>query len=248
MYYEVSGSRLRILGTNHVVPEGMPLPSFVLDAVQWAEAGCTEHDPSEFAPRVLLREGERLQDLLPPDVWHALHHAWHLEPRNPADLQRQRPWAAAMNVGISRLRMSPGAEHHFGLHLQKKGRAWGCLERADEVADLLDAVPIIEVAELLRAALPKIDEAQAHFEATYTEWVARDSDGLFEGLKQSPMYSLPSFREAYFLTRNRTWADRLMNFEAPPVNTVLAVGCFHLLGPDNLLDLLRKRGVTIREL
>lgn len=27
MYHEVSGSRLRILGTNHVVPEGMPLPA-----------------------------------------------------------------------------------------------------------------------------------------------------------------------------------------------------------------------------
>ncbi|MDM0024629.1 TraB/GumN family protein [Variovorax saccharolyticus] len=248
MYYEVSGSRLRILGTNHVVPEGRMLPPFVVDAIQWADVGCIEHGLTELQPRTLLAEGVSLQDLLPADVWQALDAAWSAAPRQLGDLQRFRPWAAALSIGISRLRFSMGVEHQFSEHLAQQGSAPGTLESGDEVADLLDAVPVSEFAEVLRFALPQIDRAQANFEAMYERWAERDGDGLLAELAHSPIFGRPSVQKAFFLTRNRTWADRVMSVGAPATNTVLAVGCGHLVGPDNFLDLLRQRGLTIRAL
>lgn len=248
MYYEVRGSRLRILGTNHLLPEGKTLPPFVVDAIQWADVGCIEHGPMELQPRTLLSDGVNLQDLLPADVWRELHRAWEAAPRQLGDLQRFRPWAAALSIGISRVRFSLGVEHHLSEHLARKGAAPGTLESGDEVADLLDALPVSEIAEVLRLALPQIDSAQGNLEAMYERWAERDGDGLLAELARSPIFGRPSVQEAFFLTRNRTWADRVMNVGAPATNTVLAVGCGHLVGPGNFLELLRQRGLTISAL
>lgn len=122
------------------------------------------------------------------------------------------------------------------------------MEHGDEVADLLDSVPLTEVAAALAGALPEIDKVQEHFEATYDSWAARDTSNLLAGLSQSPLYSQPSIRAAFLTTRNRSWADRLLTLGQPPINTVLAVGCFHLIGEGNFIDELRARGLQISEL
>lgn len=245
MYYEIDGFRLRVLGTNHVVPEGRPLPDFVHRAIAWAEAACTEHNPADFQQKTTLSNGVSLQSLLPASTWTALHAAWRGDDET---LQRLKPWAAALNVGISRLRFSPGVEPALSRKLVSLNRLWGTIEHGHEVADLLDAVPVADVAKSLMIALPEIERSQEHFEVTYDGWASRDEEDLVAGMSQAPLFMQPSIRKAFLTERNRRWADRVLAFGPLAVDTVLAVGCFHLIGEGNFIDELRARGLRVQAL
>ncbi|MEJ1167865.1 TraB/GumN family protein [Variovorax sp. CCNWLW235] len=248
MYYEVSGSRLRILGTYHLSPVDRSLPAFVTDAAQWADAGCMEHNPQEFAPLMRLNDGARLEDLLPPDLWTAVKAAWEKEPKIPAVLQKHRPWAALIMLGVARLRFGPGAETVLGASLEKKGQTFGYIERAGDVAALFDSVPLPDVVEVIRQALPKLGRSQEQFEGMYDRWAARDAAGLQAHVELTPMFGNQVIRDSLLLSRNRAWVESVVKAGKPASNTVLAVGAMHLVGPGNFIDLLRERAVPVREL
>lgn len=248
MYYEVSGSRLRILGTYHFSPLGRSLPAFVTDAAQWADAGCMEHDPQEFGPFMRFNDGTRLEDFLPPDLWTAVKAAWEKEPKIPAELQQHRPWAALIMLGVARLRFGPGAEAVLGASLEKKGQTFGYIERAGDVAALFDSVPLPDVFEVIRQALPKLSRSQEQFEGMYDRWAARDAAGLQAEVELTPMFGNQVIRDSLLLSRNRAWVESVVKAGQPASNTVLAVGAMHLVGPGNFIDLLRERGVPVREL
>lgn len=229
----------------HGVPEGAPLPGYVQGAIDWAEAGAIEHDPAQLAPFMLLPD-RRLQALLSSDVWGMLHSAWHEEPAIPIDLQSQRPWSALFTVGAARLRMSPGPEINLGSRLHSIGRQLGVMETAGELATHLEAVPPHEIEGAIREALSDVWQAPERLASTYSMWSAQDASGMFDGLANTPLYRSATLREAVFLKRNRTWAQRLLSAQLPPGNFLLMVGAFHLVGPGNLLELLREGGCTIR--
>ncbi len=248
MYFEVEGRRLRILATLHAFPVGSAVPQFVSDAAQWADAGCMEHDVQEFQAYRKLAPGGRLQELLPPDIWKALSAAWDGPPKIQEDLQSLRPWAAFLQVGMSRVKLIPGAEAAIGAHLARKGQAFRYIERASAVAAGFDAIPEVDVAAAMRLGLPLVDRAQEQFEAMFDRWAARDSEAVQSLNEQSPLFGRSAVREAVLIWRNRAWVESVFQAGNPATNTVLAVGASHCVGPDNFISLLRQRGLAIREL
>lgn len=248
MYYEVSGSKLRILGTYHFSPPGRLLPGFVTDAVSWAGAGCIEHDHHEFASFMHFNDGRRLQDLLPPDLWPAVKTAWEKDPKIAAELQHHKPWAALLVLGVARLLIGPGVEAVLRQSLEKKGQTVGYIERTADVAAQFDSIPLQVVFEAIRQTLPQLNSAQQQFESMYDRWAARDAQGLRALAERSPMFGNPVIERALLLSRNRTWVESVIAAGQPASNTLLAVGALHLVGPGNFIELLRGRGLEVREL
>ncbi|MFL9670429.1 TraB/GumN family protein [Variovorax sp. AB1(2024)] len=221
MYYDITGANTRILGALHLFPPGVSsLPWWVIDAFNGSELIEMEHDHAEF-------------------------DAQFIDPNTKAI----KPWAALiikMRQAFAEIGGQPGVESIFSGALQTNARPpMTYLETGRSVADLLDAVPAQDLASVelaMTEARPTMLDTLA---ATHSAWEACDYAALVKLQAGSPLASMPSLRHAFFDARNESWANTIAARGVSAKRQLLVVGALHLVGPNNLLDRLVRRGLAI---
>lgn len=222
MYYEIAGANTRILGAIHVFPPGTSsLPSWVVDAFNWSDLIEIEHDKAEF---------------------FACFHDPHTK--------EIKPWGALfMKLGqaFGRFNVQPGVEAEFENALRVSSRpAMTYLESGQSVGNLIDAVPITDLTAVdaaMDAAMPKM---LANIGALHSAWERSDVTALEALQAESPFGSIPTMRHAFFTARNENWARTIAARGPSEKRQLLVVGAMHLVGPDNLLATLSRRGLDAR--
>lgn len=222
MYYEIQGHNIRILGALHVFPPGNHLlPAWVQHAYGWAQILTREHDSAGLDPY-----------------------------RREADGVTHKHWQRYFeDVGNALGALQHGVEAAFAARLQSEGRAeMGKLEHESAFADLLDAVP----KEAYEAAAAELEKSRASAPAEFSKfhgaWVRADLYALQKVLSESPLYEIKSLREAIFMKRNRRWAKEICSAGRSQQRHLYVVGCLHLVGKNNLLEMIKARGRKIARL
>ena len=251
MYFQLPGTRVRLLGSMHLFPATFRrTPPWVAQAYEWAETLVFESDPPTIlpflkAPPSATSTAGQLRAHVPPEAWQRLQSAWPGEgPLAPLD--DLRPWAALVIAPTLFQQVVEGVEPRMLRAAMTEGKPYEYLETAADVAATLDPIPMEALGAALRALMADLDEPQRTLEQMHAAWLEGNVQKVYGIAALSPMFNLGEIRRAVLDARNRAWAQRLKarfidtRTDAPTraPRTLIVVGALHLCGPGNLLACL----------
>jgi len=262
--------RLSLFGTIHV-PDArvLALPPAVRGAFDRADRVVTEIpldqlQQTELAAALVLPQGQRLRTIVGDALFARLEARVRkaLTPISPemaplvtGMLDRLKPWAAMSQLAtLEYLPDLLAGRTPLDVKLYgdavAAGKKVGGLETVAEQAATFDAFGPQEQAALLDDALSDLDTAAGPTSAQLVEWYLEgNGDKLAGALSQGSRDSALArkFEAEVLVKRNHRMADRIdaLRREAPTETVFVAVGALHLVGRDNLPQLLQARGYEI---
>lgn len=264
-------TRLALFGTIHV-PDArvLALAPAVRDAFARADRVVTEIplDPAaqaRMAGALMLPEDTRLRAIIGEARFARLEARVRaaVEPRAPMAapllvgmLDRLKPWAAMAQLATldylpDLLDGKVSLDARLYADAQAAGKRVGGLETIAEQAGTFEVFSQEEQTALLDAALADLDApGTAPTSAMLVAWYLEgDADKLAGALAHTPGDAAlaKKFEAEVLVARNHRMADRIdaLRRQAPGEALFVAVGALHLVGPDNLPQLLKARGYDI---
>ncbi|MBC7173220.1 MAG: TraB/GumN family protein [Polyangiaceae bacterium] len=258
-----------LLGTIHVaVPLRDALPSELMPTLESARVVMLEIDassqavtPEEIARHGMIQAGPTLEQRLTPTQWNSL--VTELQPLGfpAAALAQMRPWLPAMTLLIARTSALPDASATVGPNGQpipmdsevlnsarERNAALRFLETPGEQLALLSGIGEEPMTEWLIEMIDQPEKAEAQLRKMIAAYRAGDAAALEEVVfDEEELAEHPEYHEALFTTRNRAWVPALRE-ELARGGAFVAVGVGHFLGPDGLVALLAREGLTLERL
>lgn len=264
--------RVALFGTIHV-PDSrvLALPAEVRRAFDDADRVVTEIplDPArqaELAAALLLPDGQRLRAVIGDDRFSRLEQRVRaaLTPVAPEAaplvtilLDRLKPWAALAQLATLEylpdlLAGRTSLDAQLYADATAAGKKVGGLETVAEQAGTFDAFTVDELGTLIDEALKELDAPgeEAISGKALVEWyLAGNDEKLLSALAQGTRDPALArkFEAEVLIKRNHRMADRIevLRREAPEESLFVAVGALHLVGAENLPQLLQARGYEL---
>lgn len=252
-------STIYLFGTVHYLKPGMQWRSKKMDAAlkQSGElvlevAGLD--DPTSVAP--LMRSygldlGHPLSTKLEPKTRTRLSDAAKSIGIPPERMEPMRPWLAALTLMTApsiKAGYDPksGVENVLTADAKAVGKPIRGLETAEQQIRFFAEMPEAAQIDFLEATLDDVDDAASQLDRMVAGWAKGDMKVLEHEAIDEMKRDYPALYEITVARRNRNWADQLKaKLEGSGVSFV-AVGGAHMVGPDSVLNELKKRGVKVR--
>lgn len=244
MIFELTGSRLRVMGTLHLLPQGGVLPAWVRSGYDWSEVVFIEHAPSEFLR--LARLPDPVAGRTPSAAFDALlaRAASARVPTASMGLQRGAAVLMALASRISATAL-PGADQALHDWSQADGKPFGYLEQAGDALELLNAIEESDWTPAIRAELARPESPERQLQGFHDAW-RKGKLAEIENLSRQGLFTSAVIRARMLLQRNQAWAAP---YADPPRRSLVAVGAAHLVGPGNFMECLaRASGRSIRRI
>ena len=263
--------QVTLFGTIHVPdPRVLSLPPVVRQAFDRADRVVTEIPldagrQAELAAAVLLPQGQRLRAIIGEARFDRLERrvraalapaAPEVAPLVAAMLDRLKPWAAVAQLATldylpDLLAGRTSLDAQIYADAAAAGKKVGGLETVAEQAGTFDAFSTDEQAALLDEALRDLESpGQAVTGATLVEWYLEGHDeklasALAHGASDPELAR--KFEAEVLVKRNHRMAERIeaLRRDAPDETVFVAVGALHLVGAENLPQLLQARGYEL---
>lgn len=214
----------------------------------------------------LLPAGTTLNQILPRPMWTSLDSicaAWNFP---IAGLMRMKPWFAATTlsvVAIQRMGIDPslGVDAVLLDRAATDGKAIVSLESAEEQVGALADTSDSDSSGVyyLKATLREISGLDSMVTQMIRAWKTGDDALLRKVMNEDTCDSLEDgcdaaedkamrehVEEKVYTSRNAKMAESIAKFLAEDRNVFVVVGAAHLaLDDDNVIELLRRRGLTI---
>jgi uncharacterized protein YbaP (TraB family) len=247
---EKAGHALYLLGTIHVGVDALTeLPPWVLAQLDAAPAFAMETDLSDPATVQLLvrTDGKTLAAELGDADWERLRQA--LGPALADGMNSMKPFAALSALSMKDLPMTAPMDMTL---LARAKAADKRLVYLEPVAAQLAAIEPFATAADIKALLDHAAEAKADTLKMVTAYRAGDAAALKAMFDDKTLWiaagrdpaRFGDFITATLGTRNRSWIPHLVAM-ADAGGGFVAVGAGHLVGPDNVPDLLTAAGFTV---
>jgi uncharacterized protein YbaP (TraB family) len=169
----------------------------------------------------------------------------------PEMIRTMKPWMVMLMITVFEAQKA-GLDAALGLdkYFFDKARAAGkpvlALETAESQIDRFDKMPESLQEQMLRSTLSELDAQRNSVSAMINAW----RTGNAAALEKMALSSFDGYRGAYtslIVERNNNWVPQIEACMARPQPCFVVVGAAHLIGPDGLLVLLRKKGYTIEQ-
>jgi uncharacterized protein YbaP (TraB family) len=267
VFYVVDGasSRLFLFGTLHLgKPEFYPLNAAVIQALAASSQLYLELDFSNLGDIKGMKDaseyptGVTLESQLPPALMQKLEAAFKRYGVTKDQFNGKRPWAVVDEL-LSRKALELGydpaysTDIYFAVTATLLNKRILGLETVDEQAGLLNGMSKTEQQAYVEDMLSSLEEQRApkELEAFVDAWARADRVALEANLDKARSETPPALeqvKQRIFDDRNVKMAERIDAILRSGTPTFVAVGAGHLVGQNNIVDLLRKRGFTVREL
>lgn len=266
------GHRLSLFGTIHVPDTRvLRLPPPVQAAFARADRVVTEipldaQTQAQMAGLLMLPADQRLRAIIGDARFARLEARVRaaVEPRAPmvapvlvGVLDRLKPWAALAQLASLEylpdlLEGKQGLDAQLYADARTAGKQVAGLETAAEQAGTFEAFSAEEQVQLLESALQDAETpGRAVTGATLVEWyLAGDAEKLASALvpaSEADAALARKFEAEVLVRRNHRMAERIeaLRQAGPTESLFVAVGALHLVGADNLPQLLKARGYDI---
>jgi uncharacterized protein len=166
-------------------------------------------------------------------------------------IRTMKPWMVMLMITAFEAQKA-GLDAALGLdkHFFDKARAAGKpvlgLETAESQIDRFDKMPETLQEQMLRSTLSELEAQRGSVAAMIGAWRSGDAAAL----EKMALSSFDDYRGAYtslIVERNNNWVPQIEACMAKPQPCFVVVGAAHLIGPDGLLTLLKKKGYQIEQ-
>jgi uncharacterized protein len=262
VFWEVSGhhNTVYLLGSVHVLRStDAALPDVAEAAYLDAETVIEELDPFAAAAEMggvaalalqALPPGQTLAGVLGAELYERLRKDVALLHIEPDTLARKQPWYVALLVMQTRLvqggfNSADGVDNQIALRAQRDNKPLRGLETAVQQLSIFAGMSLDEQREFLRSTLDEGNLAD-EVEAITAAWRSGDL-GQLESLLRSGVEESPKFFKALTTDRNQRWLPQIEAMLADPKDDYLVVaGALHMVGEQGLVELLRRKGYSIK--
>jgi uncharacterized protein YbaP (TraB family) len=256
-----NGGDVTLLGSMHVLrPSDYPLPTAVNALVDGADGIVMEIDLDDvdaaaqqrMIVEAMLPQGTVLRDVVDDDVYALVERQMGELGLDLKALEHFEPWflaITALDVGMRRIGFQPerGIEQYVLGRARASGKEITGLETLEFQIGLFDTLPPEQQQALLEQTLAELDEGTAVLDKMVTAWRAGELESLSAELVDE-FGDFPGLYEKLVTNRNNAWVPKLEGMLGDGRHHLVVVGALHLVGPDNVIDLLKKRGHEIERL
>lgn len=246
-----------LFGSIHVPdPRLAPIEARMRALAASADLVLTEipMDPAtqvRMSPLLMLPKGKTLKDVVPPAVHARVERAFVSRGHPFGPLSTLKPWVIGAQVVLIDRFLVMATREPLDAVIFNAGKTSEGLETPEEQVAAFDSLSRAEQTHLLESTLDLLDrykkEGRDPVEQLLTAYLDGDQLRLYSAVRESYDPNHPvdwKVMKRVFDERNGRFAERidarLRREEGKSV--VVAVGAGHLLGADNVLDLLKKKG------
>jgi uncharacterized protein YbaP (TraB family) len=257
--WEVHGrhNTVYLLGSIHVLrPGDYPLAPAVLHAYADSkslvmEINLAELDDGQIESEMLgsatLPEGRTLPEILGPKRYARASGLASDVRVDLATFDHFAPWFAA--EAISEMQLSQlgfeaqsGVEMYFLERARTDGKSIAGLETVHDQIALFEGLSLDAQADYLVSSLEQARALPQEVREMVTAWQHGDTEWFVRELK-SEFGQDPALYQSVLAARNRKWLPRIESLLNENDNTLVIVGTGHLIGPNSVIDLLKKDGI-----
>lgn len=250
------GGDVTFLGSMHVLrATDYPLPATIDALFARADALVMELDLDATDPATqqatimraaMLPPGTVLRDVVEPKVYQLAQLRTREMGIDLSLLERFEPWflsVAILDQGMRKF----GFEGERGLEqylLKKSHEAHKPIIGLETLAmqiGIFDALPPASQQAMLEQTLNELDEADTEMAKLATAWREGHLETLSEGLL-ADFKAFPGLYETLVKNRNAAWIEPLERILNDGRHYLVVVGALHLVGRDNVIDMLKARG------
>mgnify|MGYP001791682480 CR=1 FL=1 len=259
---ETPTNTVYLLGSVHFLSaDQYPLPAVMEAAFDDAEVLVLEADISSAASTdaatvmidaALPEPGEALAEVLTSETY-GLAQQKVAELGLPFELFKSfEPWFLAVSLTSFQL-IDIGFEPEYGIDQYFHGRAEAAdkpvlfLETIEQQFDLFEQLSIDEQRQFTEQTLAEMDLLEESFNEILTAWSTGDREGL-EATLLAGFADYPEMQAIFLSDRNRDWATQIQPWLQADDDYLIVVGALHLVGPDNVLELLAQQGYQAEQL
>jgi uncharacterized protein YbaP (TraB family) len=256
-----SGTPSWLLGTFHVAdPRITTMHPATEQAFAEASAVFTElaldgKVVGEVMRRTLLPKGQRLRDVMPPELWQRLERHFATRRASLVALERMQPWAVAAGLVVEGHTGGDPFDLQIYKDAKNAGKEVGGLELVDEQMQVFERLGTDGGVAYLQQTLDLLDryraEGKVYIEQMIRAYAAGDDAALlrfFDEAAAMDQELWATLMKALLTDRNLRMVDRMAAKlrAAPSRSFFFAVGAGHCVGGDNLVELLRDRGFVVQ--
>jgi uncharacterized protein len=194
-------------------------------------------DPELIRRYTVLPAGLSLETMLPADVWSEVVEK--LPNISPSDLRHFEPWIIASAISPS-AGVSAQMEPKLLDRADRQMKSLRFLETIEEQLQAIYATPrevwIEEIIFIVREPAAARDASQQLVD----DYLEADIEGIRSIFTEEEQ----EFNDVLLRDRNERWIPQILDWHQNG-GAFVAVGVAHLVGPDNVLDMLRTRGSTV---
>jgi uncharacterized protein len=250
-----------LMGSLHVLtPEYYPLNPRIDAAFARSTVLVEEVDLDEMTSpttamallgKAMFTDGRTLDQVIAPELYQTVVTRAEKAGLPAVAIQRMKPWMAAVTLTMPALKAEGfnanlGVDRHFFDRAKTAGLERRGLETVAYQFDRLDQMsPGLQEA-MLRSVVADLDAQLANVREMADAWARGDTatleKHLLAALKESP-----ELYERLLVERNRNWVEPVERCLLQKTACFVVVGAAHLVGPDSLVAMLRKRGYVVEQ-
>ena len=166
-------------------------------------------------------------------------------------VRRFKPWFLAVTLTtleLQRLGFNPlyGIDLHFYNKAVADEKELGYLESVEYQLNLLGNMSAQDQKSFLNQTLEDLDISAQLAGEMMTAWQNGNADELY-GLLFKSFADHPGIEERLLSGRNKEWLPKIENMLGKSQNTMVIVGAGHLIGPEGIVELLKKKGYQVKQ-
>lgn len=202
--------------------------------------------------KAALPPGQTLDQLLPVNVYASFSNHVQQAGLPMMMFDSMKPAMAVIMLEameLTRLGADPeyGEDQYFFRLAKQTGRQTRALETVDFQVDLMLGFTGPEEELLVEKSLAQIDDEKKDYNEMVSAWKAGDAAGL-EKMLNEMRTDAPAIFKKLVTDRTASWVPKVNELLHGSRNAMIIVGAGHLVGPDGLVELLRKQGVKISQM
>lgn len=252
-----------LLGTFHLLNAAdHPLPAEFQQAYNAASSIYFEADlqaaqspefQMKFFKAISAPSGSTLQTLIKPETYMALEAFMAKKQMLITNFAPFSPAGAALMLTMAeyqKLGMMPeyGVDQFFFSKAQGDGKTIGHLETIDEQLSFIANLGKGQEDEMIMSTITELNTLEKSVGDLKKAWRSGNS-------KQLDKISLKEMREKFpdtyaemIVNRNNKWMPEIEAMLTDKPTEAVMVGALHLVGPDGLIELLKKKGYKVTQL
>lgn len=250
-----------LMGSLHLLkPEYYPLSPTIEQAFASSKVLIEEVDLDELTnplglmplmAKAMFTDGRTLDQVIAPAIYTQVIARAEKAGIPGMVIQRMKPWLAAVSITAPALKAAGfdpelGIDKYFFDKAKKQGLERRGLETVAYQFERFDQMPLPLQETMLRAVIADIDTQLSNVKTIADAWLAGDV-GALERLLLGAFTETPELADRLLVERNRNWVEPVEKCLREKTGCFVVVGAAHLVGPNSLVDLLRKKGYVVEQ-